>query len=215
MQVHMPKTISFFILYYVEFFFLNLLLIDIFAQIVPKNTRAENKFNMTEIKEAELLLTAEQTHQKVRRMAYQIYEDNFSEKKLVIAGVNGEGYTLAAEITDYLKLITDKEVFLAKITLDKEAKSQPDIQIECNIDTFKNRTVILVDDVLNTGRTLAFSLRPFLSIPLKRIQVAVLVNRDYLLFPVRADYVGYSLSTTLNDHVKVVLKGEEQGVYLF
>ncbi len=171
---------------------------------------------MTVTKEAELLLNAEQTHQKIRRMAYQIYEDNFSERNLVIAGVNGEGYTLASEIAGYLKEISEKEVYLAKISLDKKAKSQPDIQIECEIDTFKNKTVILVDDVLNTGRTLAFTLRPFLSIPLKRLQVAVLVNRDYLLFPIRADYVGYSLATTLNDHVKVILNDTEKaGVYLF
>lgn len=171
---------------------------------------------MTDVKEAEILLTAKQAHQKIRRMAYQIYEDNFSEKKLVIAGINGEGYTLAAEIAGHLREITDKEIYLAQISLDKKAKSQPDIQIECEIDTFRNKTVILVDDVLNTGRTLAFCLRPFLSIPLKRIQVAVLVNRDYLLFPVKADYIGYSLSTTLNDHVKVILGNKEDaGVYLF
>jgi pyrimidine operon attenuation protein/uracil phosphoribosyltransferase len=171
---------------------------------------------MVDFKEVQLLLNPEQTKQKIRRMAFQIYEDNFKEKKLVIAGINGEGYHLAQAITENLKEISDKEIFLAKIILDKSAISQPDITIECDIDTFKNKTVILVDDVLNTGKTLAFCMKPFMSIPLKRLQVAVLVDRDYLLFPVRADYVGYNLATTLNDHVKVILSDKEKtGVYLY
>ncbi|UBM58328.1 phosphoribosyltransferase [Marinilongibacter aquaticus] len=172
---------------------------------------------MEDIKEVELLLDSEKTLQKIKRMAFQIYENNFSEKKLVIAGINGEGFSLAEKIVEHLRVITDKEIFLAKIGLDKRAESQPDIQIECDeIDTFRKKTVVIVDDVLNTGRTVAYSLRPFLSIPLKKIQVAVLVDRDYLLYPIHADYVGYSLSTTLNDHVKVVLSDEKElGVYLY
>ncbi|WP_304238659.1 phosphoribosyltransferase family protein [Jiulongibacter sediminis] len=169
-----------------------------------------------EVKEVEELLNAEETAQKVRRMAYQIFENNYKEKNLIVAGINGEGYTLASEIVDNLRQITDKEIYLAKIVLDKQAEVQPDIKIECDVDTFKKKTVVLVDDVLNTGRTLAYSLRPFLSISLKSLQVAVLVNRDFLQFPIKADYVGYGLSTTLNDHVKVVLSDvEKKGVYLF
>lgn len=171
---------------------------------------------MLDIKEVQLLLNPEQTKQKIRRMAFQIFEANFKEKKLVVAGINGQGYHLAEAIVNDLKEISDKEIFLAKIILDKQAESQPDITIECEIDTFKKKTVILVDDVLNTGRTLAYTFRPFMSIPLKSLQVAVLVDRDYLLFPIRADYVGYNLSTTLNDHVKVILDDKkEYGVYLY
>ncbi|MGR3810221.1 phosphoribosyltransferase family protein [Jiulongibacter sp. NS-SX5] len=169
-----------------------------------------------EIKETEILLSGDETSQKIRRIAYQIFENNFKESKLIIAGINGEGFALAEEIVGHLKEITDKEVYIAKILLDKSAPVQPDIKIECEVDTFKNKTVVLVDDVLNTGRTLAYSFRPFLSIPLKSLQVAVLVNRDFLQFPVKADYIGYGLSTTLNDHVKVVLSDKkEKGVYLF
>lgn len=173
-------------------------------------------FKMEEVKEVQMLLDKEATLQKIRRIAYQVYENNFNEKRLVLAGINGEGYHLAELIKKYLTEISDKDVILAKILLDKKADYQPDIKIECEIETFKKQTVILVDDVLNTGRTLAYSLRPFLSIPLKKLQVAVLVNRDYLHFPIKADYVGYSLSTTLTDHVKVILTDHKQtGVYLF
>jgi len=181
---------------------------------VPRKGTAQKI--MEDIKEVQLLLNTEQTKQKIRRMAFQIYEDNFKEKKLVIAGINGEGFHLAQAIVENLMEISDKEIFLAKIILDKSADRQPDITIECEIDTFRKKTVILVDDVLNTGKTVAFSLRPFMSIPLKKLKVAVLVDRDYLLFPIKADYVGYDLSTTLNDHVKVILSDKKKyGVYLY
>jgi pyrimidine operon attenuation protein/uracil phosphoribosyltransferase len=171
---------------------------------------------MDEIKASNLLLDAIQTNQKVRRIAYQIYENNFSEKEIVIAGILGEGFILAQLIATELTKIAKCEISIAEISFDKKALAQPEINIESTINTFKNKTVIITDDVLNTGRTLAFSLRPFLSIPLKKLQVAVLVDRNHPQFPIAADYVGYALSTTLNEHVEVILSdGEKKGVYLY
>ena len=101
-------------------------------------------------------------------------------------------------------------------SVDKQATQQPEINIESNVDTFRNKNIVLCDDVLNTGKTLAFSLRPFLSIPIKKLQVAVIVDRNHPNFPMAADYVGYSLSTTLNEHIQVVLSDEEKtGVYIY
>lgn len=166
--------------------------------------------------EKHLLLDAAQTQQKIRRIAYQIYENNFSEKEIVIAGIAGEGYVFAEMLVEELRKIAKNRIQVAKISFDKSAAVQPEISIESDIDTFKKKSVIIVDDVLNTGKTLAFSLRPFLSIPLKRLQVAVLVDRNHPQYPMSADYVGYALSTTLNDHVQVILSDEaNRGVYLF
>lgn len=171
---------------------------------------------MPNINANNLLLDATKTNQKIRRIAYQIYENNFSEKEIVIAGVAGEGFVFAQLLVEELKKIAKCQVSIAEVSFDKKAKFQPEITIESTIDTFKNKSVIIADDVLNTGRTLAFSLRPFLSIPLKKLQVAVLVDRNHPQFPIDADYVGYALSTTLNEHVQVVLSDEEkQGVYLY
>ncbi|WP_337044147.1 phosphoribosyltransferase family protein [Emticicia sp. 17c] len=162
------------------------------------------------------LLNRTETFQKIRRIAYQIYEQNFDESVLIIAGINGEGYHFAALLVAELRQISSINVYIAKVSVDKQALSQPDINIESDVDTFRNKTVVLCDDVLNTGRTLAYSLRPFLSIPLKKIQVAVIVDRNHPQYPIAADYVGYSLSTTLNEHIQVVLSDEEKtGVYLY
>lgn len=171
---------------------------------------------MDEIKTNNLLLDATRTNQKVRRIAYQIYENNFSEKEIVIAGISGEGFTFAQMIVAELTKIAKCKISIAEISFDKKALSQPEINIESTINTFKNKSVVITDDVLNTGRTLAYSLRPFLRIPLKKLQVAVLVDRNHPQFPIAADYVGYALSTTLNEHVQVILAEEEKkGVYLY
>lgn len=163
-----------------------------------------------------LLLSREKTLQKAKRIAYQIIENNIDEQEIVVAGIGGEGYFLAEIIVKFLNEISSAKITIAKLSFDKEATAQPDITIESQVDTFKEKSVVLVDDVLNSGKTLAFCLRPFLSIPLKKIQVAVMVDRNHPRYPIKADFVGYSLSTTLTDHVQVVLSNEEKaGVYLY
>jgi pyrimidine operon attenuation protein / uracil phosphoribosyltransferase len=156
------------------------------------------------------------TNQKIKRLAYQIYENNFEEKEIILAGIDGQGYVFATLLEKYLNEISEIKISIAKLKFDKMSNFQPDIEVISEVDTFKNKTVILIDDVLNTGKTLAFCLRPFLSIPLQKLQVAVLVDRNHPKYPILADYVGYSLSTTLTEHVQVVLSGDEpKGVYLF
>ncbi len=162
------------------------------------------------------ILDKGRTLQKVKRIAYEIYENNFDEKEIILAGIDGEGYVFAQLLQKNLKEISHLNVSLAKIVFDKTVECQPDIKLESDVDTFKNKIVIITDDVLNTGKTLAFCLRPFLSIPLKKLQVAVLVDRNHPKYPIAADYVGYGLSTTLSEHIKVVLSNEEElGLYIF
>lgn len=162
------------------------------------------------------LLDKTQTIQKIRRIAYQIYEQNFDEESIIIAGINGEGYHFAEILVSELSQISKQQVYIAKLSFDKASVEQPEINIESLVDTFKHKPVVLCDDVLNTGKTLAFSLRPFLSIPLKKLQVAVVVDRNHPKYPIAADYVGYSLSTTLTEHIQVVLSDDSRtGVYLF
>ena len=157
-----------------------------------------------------------QTLQKIRRIAYQVYEQNFEESSIIIAGINGEGYTFAEILVHELRQISEIDVYIARVSFDKKAIEQPEINIESEVDTFRNKNIVLCDDVLNTGKTLAFSLRPFLNIPIKKLQVAVIVDRNHPNFPMAADYVGYSLSTTLNEHIQVVLSDKEKtGVYIY
>lgn len=160
-----------------------------------------------------LILDAAQVKQKIRRMAFEIYENNFKEKNIIIAGIDGQGYVLAKLLAKEVEAVAEIEVTLVKLSLDKLAPQQGEVTLDCDIKIVKKKCIIIVDDVLNTGRTLVYGLKPFLDTEVKKIETAVLVNRSHTLFPIYPQYTGYELSTTIKDHVVVVL-GKETAVYL-
>jgi pyrimidine operon attenuation protein / uracil phosphoribosyltransferase len=164
--------------------------------------------------EKNLILNAVQVKQKIRRMAFEVYEQNFKEKNIVIAGIDGHGYVLAKLLKKEVEGISPIEVKLVKVKLDKSAPQQSDVTLDCELKEVKKKCIILVDDVLNTGRTFAYGLKPFLSIEVKKIQTAVLVNRSHTLFPIYPQYTGYDLATTIKEHVEVNLTKEDTAVYL-
>ena len=160
------------------------------------------------------ILSSHQTSQKIRRIAFEIYEDNFEEKGIIIAGISGEGFAFARRLATELNDISPLNVELIELRFDKHIHFQSTILFDKEVNV-EDQVVVVADDVLNTGRTLAFALEPFLKVRMKKVQVAVIVDRSHHLFPIHADYVGYSLSTTLTEHVEVVLSQPgEEGVYL-
>ncbi|MBS1559301.1 MAG: phosphoribosyltransferase [Bacteroidetes bacterium] len=160
-----------------------------------------------------LVLNTKQLNQKVHRISYEIYENNFSEKTIVLAGIDGQGFVLAKLIQKQIETISPIRVNLICVSLDKFLPTQSTVKVNAPPSELKKKTIVLVDDVLNTGRTLAYALKPFLEIEVKKIEVAVLVNRSHTLFPIVPTYSGYELATTLTDHVEVKL-GKEAAVYL-
>jgi pyrimidine operon attenuation protein / uracil phosphoribosyltransferase len=165
------------------------------------------------VSEKNLILDSSQVKQKIRRMAYEMYEHNFKEKSLIVAGIEGQGYVLAQLLVKELESISPLTAKLVKVTLDKSEPQQSEVTLDCDLKNIRKKCIIVVDDVLNTGRTFAYGLKPFLDIEVKKIEIAVLVNRSHTLFPVYPQYTGYELSTTIKDHVEVNL-GKETAVYL-
>ena len=161
-----------------------------------------------------LILNNHQVQQKITRIAHEIHEQNFKEKEVVFAGVDPTGYKIAELLKVKFTEITNIDTQLIRVSLDKKSPLQSEINIGEGLDCVVGKVVVLVDDVLNTGRTLAYALKPFLNIEVKKLQTAVLVDRDHRSFPVSADYVGYALSTTLQEHVKVSVDGEQIEVVL-
>ncbi len=159
------------------------------------------------------VLNASQVNQKIKRIAYEIYENNFKEKVMVMAGIDGQGYTFAQVLSKELESISQIKVLTVKVSLDKLAPQQSEVVVDVEVKELRKKCIILIDDVLNTGRTLAYGLKPFLDIEVKKIEVAVLVNRSHTVFPIMPTYTGYELSTTLTDHVEVIL-GKKAAVYL-
>lgn len=160
-----------------------------------------------------LVLNGDQVRQKIRRMAFEVYENNFTEKSIVLAGIDGQGFSLAQVLGKELASISPLKIVYVKVAMNKRAPQESEATLDVDLATLKKKPIVMVDDVLNTGRTLAYALKPFLSIEVLKIEVAVLVNRSHPLFPVQPTYIGYELSTTMNEHVSVVL-GEKPAVYL-
>ncbi|MCX2485986.1 phosphoribosyltransferase family protein [Pedobacter sp. MR2016-24] len=162
-----------------------------------------------------LILDKKQIQQKINRMAYQILEDNLNEKEIVLAGIWDRGYKLAIRLKNVLVEISDLKVTMLKIELDKDNSS---LVATTDIETakVKNKVIIVVDDVLNSGKTLAYGFGVFLNTPHKKIRTVVLVDRSHKIFPISTDFVGLQMATVLKEHVDVVLdvEGQEDAVYL-
>ncbi|MGZ5244670.1 MAG: phosphoribosyltransferase family protein [Bacteroidia bacterium] len=159
--------------------------------------------------EPTLILDAEQISQKINRLAYQIYENNFDEEQLLICGIAERGYQLAQKVYEKLKEISPFALELSKVVIDKENLHADTISLQPKIQNLENKAVILCDDVLYTGKTLAYAAVPFLTSNAKKLQCLVLIHRNHLHFPIQPTYIGMELATTLQEHVSVKLEGEE------
>jgi pyrimidine operon attenuation protein/uracil phosphoribosyltransferase len=162
-----------------------------------------------------LILNRQQIQQKLDRMAYQILEDNFEEEEILIAGILPRGNHIAGRLKAILDNIAPFSSKLLSIELDKQSSSLQ-ANIDFDVDDCSNKVVILVDDVLNSGKTLAYGFGVFLDVPLKKLRTAVLIDRNHKSFPITTDFAGMALSTVIKEHVDVVMdeEGEEDAVYL-
>lgn len=161
-----------------------------------------------------LILDDKQIDQRILRIAYQIYENNVNEKKVILAGVSDNGIVFANLIKDELEEISPLECIAVRVDINKKAPFKDDIFVDIDDKEMSRTAVILIDDVLNSGKTAAFALKAFLNTNIKKIELAVMVNRSHKQFPISPKYAGYEMATTITEHVEVVLQGKNKGVYL-
>lgn len=161
------------------------------------------------------LLDKGQIRQKIKRLAIQILENNFGEEEIILAGINNNGMGFAKMIHKELKKISDMQFTLTRIRLSPANPLETEVTIGLPLEQLQNKVIIIVDDVANTGRTIFYAIKPLLNILPKKIEVAVLVDRQHKSFPVKVDYMGLSLATTLHEDIDVqILDVEEEAVYL-
>jgi pyrimidine operon attenuation protein/uracil phosphoribosyltransferase len=154
---------------------------------------------------SEIILTPEQIENKLERIAYQILEANGDNQTIIIAGVVSNGFAVAKRIIHHLKANSSKEILSCEIIINKKNPRNP-IQTTLTSNDYKDKSVVLVDDVLHSGTTLIYAVKHFLSVPLKQCKTAVLLDRNHKKFPIKADYKGVSLSTSINENVAVKVK---------
>jgi pyrimidine operon attenuation protein/uracil phosphoribosyltransferase len=160
------------------------------------------------------LLNEIQIENRINRIAFQIFEDNFEATEIILAGISKSGYLLAAELEKRMKDICTIKTTLIEIKMDKNNQSDTPIQISLSAEYLKNKTVVIVDDVLNSGKTLTYAMIPFLNADVNKIRTVLMVDRDHKRYPIRADFVGFELSTTLKEHVTVNLTEGNKSVIL-
>lgn len=150
----------------------------------------------------------------IKRFAYEIYENNFTEKEIVLVGILGNGYEMAQFLLKELEGIAPKlKVTLVKLDVDKDHPIHSEVKLDHPESALTGKSVLLVDDVLNSGRTMAYCMASIMNADIKRIETVVLVNRSHKRFPMMANHKGYELSTTIDEHVEVRFD-EFFGVYL-
>ena len=159
------------------------------------------------------ILNHQQIQHKIRRIAYQIYESNVNEHEVILAGIESNGYLLAKKIKLSLDDISDIKSTLCKVIIDKRHPLS-EIKTSLAVKEYSNKSIVLIDDVLNSGSTLIYGVKHFLNVPLKQFKTVVLVNRNHKKYPVKADFKGISLSTSLHEHVEVILEGKSFEAYL-
>ncbi|MAZ29008.1 MAG: phosphoribosyltransferase [Cytophagaceae bacterium] len=159
------------------------------------------------------ILDHDSVQHKIRRIAYQIYESNVDETELILAGVAKNGYIIAERIKAILEDISTIQCVLCKVSMDKNSPLGT-VETSLKAQEYANKSIVLIDDVLNSGTTLAYGVRHFLDVPLKRFKTAVLVNRNHKKYPVKADFKGISLSTSLHENVKVRFKASGDSAVL-
>ena len=165
------------------------------------------------MKKTTIILDHNQINQKIKRIAYQIYEANSSEKEVVIAGIQGNGVYFSKQLAKSLEQISSLKITLCEVFIDKK---NPLDKITTSIKSinYYNKSIVLVDDVLNSGTTLMYGIKYFLDVPLKRFKTAVLFNINHKKYPVKADFKGISLSTSINEHVEVSFDEKNSKAFL-
>ncbi|MCB0790264.1 MAG: phosphoribosyltransferase [Flavobacteriales bacterium] len=160
-----------------------------------------------------IILDHEQVRRKLERIAHQLHEEHFAEKGIVMVGVAKRGAKLAERLAGMLTGIAELKVELLTITLDKDDPHAAPVRLNASLDRLDGQVVVLVDDVLMSGRTLMHAAAFLVGAKPKRVTTVVLVDRRHRTFPIRADIVGLTLSTNLQEHISVEL-GSRDRVHL-
>ena len=160
-----------------------------------------------------IILTHKEIAHKTKRIAYQIFETFVNDEEVILAGIANNGYIFAQKIATELTLISDLKITLCEVKINKQ-NLQDNITTSIPAADYQNKSLVLIDDVLSSGTTLIYGVKHFLEVPLSKFKTAVLVDRNHKKYPVKADFKGISLSTSLQEHIQVVFEENNSYAYL-
>jgi len=152
------------------------------------------------------IIPHKQVKQKIKRLAIEILENNFDQKVIYLMGINNNGFRFAKLIQKEMQSMGKAEIHLINVRLNAARPLDKDVTISMDVNDLSGKTIILVDDVANSGRTLFYATKPLMGIVPGKLEAVVLVDRTHKLFPINVDYVGISLATTLKQDIQVDLE---------
>jgi pyrimidine operon attenuation protein/uracil phosphoribosyltransferase len=161
------------------------------------------------------ILDHQQIQQKIVRLGHQLLEATFDQTEVFIGGIAGNGYLLAQQLSEILRANSDMTIHCFEIQLNKDEPWNDPITFSIEQKALKNGYIVLVDDVINSGKTMQYALMKFLEQATKSIKTVVLIDRQHRRYPIKTDFAGLSLSTTLKNHVDVQFKDHAAQVFLY
>ncbi|MDP4797376.1 MAG: phosphoribosyltransferase family protein [Crocinitomicaceae bacterium] len=160
------------------------------------------------------ILSKQDIEKKINRLAFQLLENCFEEQSLFLGGIVGNGIVIANRIAKIIQSNSKVNVIVFEIKINKSEPWAEKTVLTANKEDLKNGYIVLIDDVLNSGKTMQYALMEILQFPTKAIKTLTLVDRTHRRFPIKADFVGLSLSTTLKNRVEVILSEKDEKAYL-
>jgi len=160
------------------------------------------------------IINARKVDQKIKRIAIEICERHYEDDHVILAGINQNGYHFAQLLQQAITAFDGPDTTLTRISLSPAQPTAQEITIDLSDESIENQSIIVVDDVANTGRTLFYACKALMRVVPKQVEVAALVDRTHKNWPIQVDYTGLSLATTIQDHIVVHLGSDERGVYL-
>lgn len=156
------------------------------------------------------IMDQEQLSRTLKRMTHEIIEQNNNLADLVLIGILKKGFPVAQILKENLKQFTNVDILIYALDIsmyrdDQQKKQKP----QTTLIDISNKNVVLVDDVLYTGRTVRAAMDALTALGrAKTIQLAVLIDRGHRELPIRADYVGKNIPTSKHEKIFVDPKKE-------
>lgn len=151
---------------------------------------------------------------RLKRMAYEIYENNYQQSEMLVIGIDQRGGFIAEKLVSFLSELSPIKVTLIDAEVDR-SESLPGVSLSAELEDLTGKAILVVDDVLYSGFTMLSVVSILLQMEPSTIQTAVLIDRGHRKMPISADYVGLELSTTLHQHVSVRIDEDEEKAEVF
>ena len=156
-----------------------------------------------------LILDNSDVENKIQRIGLEILEDNIDESKITLFGISDNGKLIAQKLVSLINKISDIKIVLIEVVIENGP-------IEYNGKfNILDESIVIIGDVSQTGRTLQLVISNLMEHKPAKIKTSVIINRDQAMYPVKIDYAGLSLSTSVNEHVDVIVDEKDRlSVYL-